>query len=179
MSCLASTANRCARLVTPSVFNNILFVAKMVLNFCVMLSIIHVYATMCQRIISVHILICLFRPECKLSFCSVLFCSVPPPEVPAILYQPCSSVTIKFDCDCSSHCTSRQCSPLRRKFMECSIINPVLSLLMKHLVFGQRQKAPNFSAFHWSPHGLVSIGQHFVITRVIQLFDLFRRTHLF
>ena len=25
------------------------------------------------------------------------------------------------------------------------------------------QKAPNFSAFHWSPHGsLVSIGQHFV-----------------
>ena len=53
--------------------------------------------------------------------------------------------------------------------MECSIINPVLSLLMKHLVFGQRQKAPNFSAFHWSPHGLVSIGQHFVITRVIHL----------
>ena len=26
-------------------------------------------------------------------------------------------------------------------------------------------KAPNFSAFHWSPHGsLVSIGQHFVNT---------------
>ena len=22
---------------------------------------------------------------------------------------------------------------------------------MKHLVIGQRQKAPNFSAFHWSP----------------------------
>ena len=32
---------------------------------------------------------------------------------------------------------------------------------------GQRQKVPNFSAFHWSPHGsLVFIGQHFVITRV-------------
>ena len=29
------------------------------------------------------------------------------------------------------------------------------------------QKAPYFSAFHWSPHGsLVSIGQHFVTTRV-------------
>ena len=45
--------------------------------------------------------------------------------------------------------------------MECFIINPVQSPLMKHLVIGQRQKAPNFSAFHWSPHGsLVSIGQH-------------------
>ena len=41
---------------------------------------------------------------------------------------------------------------------------------MKHLVIGQRQKAPYFSAFHWSPHGsLVSIGQHFVTTRVVHL----------
>ena len=47
--------------------------------------------------------------------------------------------------------------------MECAINNPALSLLMKCLVIGQRHKAPNFSAFHWSPHGcLVSIGQHFV-----------------
>ena len=62
--------------------------------------------------------------------------------------------------------SARQCSPLRRKFMECSIINPALSLLMKHLVIRQRQKAPNFSA--WSLHGrLVSIGQHFVTTRVV------------
>ena len=54
--------------------------------------------------------------------------------------------------------------------MEFSINNPVLSLLMKHLVIGQRQKAPNFSAFHWSPHGsLVSIGQHFVTTSVVHL----------
>ena len=31
-------------------------------------------------------------------------------------------------------------------------------------------KAPDFSAFHWSPHGsLVSIGQHFVIIRVVHL----------
>ena len=38
---------------------------------------------------------------------------------------------------------------------------------MKHLVIGQRQKAPNFSAFHWSPHGsLVSSGQHFVTTNI-------------
>ena len=36
---------------------------------------------------------------------------------------------------------------------------------MKHLVIGQHQKAPNFSAFHWSPHGsLVDIGQHFLTT---------------
>ena len=68
------------------------------------------------------------------------------------------------------NCTSRQCSPLKRIFMECSINNPALSLLMKHLVIGQRQKAPNFSAFHWSPHGsLASIGQHFLTTRVLHL----------
>ena len=67
-------------------------------------------------------------------------------------------------------CTARQCSPLRRKFMECPIINPALSLLMNHLVTGQRQNAPNFSAFHWSPHGgLVSIGQHFITTRIVYL----------
>ena len=54
--------------------------------------------------------------------------------------------------------------------MECSINNPGVSLLMKHLVIGQRQKAPNFSVFHWSPHGsLVSIGQHFVTMRVVHL----------
>ena len=52
--------------------------------------------------------------------------------------------------------------------MECSIINPALSLLMKHLVIGQRKKAPYFSAFHWSSHGsLVSIGQHSIPTRVV------------
>ena len=54
--------------------------------------------------------------------------------------------------------------------MECSINNPALSLLMKHLVIGQRLKTPNFSAFHWSPSGsLLSIGQHFVATRVVDL----------
>ena len=54
--------------------------------------------------------------------------------------------------------------------MDCSINNPALSLFMKHLVIGQRHKAPNFSAFHWSPHGsLVSIGQNFVTTRVVHL----------
>ena len=41
---------------------------------------------------------------------------------------------------------------------------------MRHLVIGQRQNAPNFSAFHWSPHStLVSIGQNFVTTRVVHL----------
>ena len=67
-------------------------------------------------------------------------------------------------------CTSRQRLLLRRKIMECPITNPALSLLMKHLGIGQRQKAPNFLAFHWSPHGnLVSIGQHFVTTRGVHL----------
>ena len=51
-----------------------------------------------------------------------------------------------------------------------SIFNPAFSLLMKHLVIGQCEKAPNFSACHWSPHGrLVSIGQLFVTTRVVHL----------
>ena len=68
------------------------------------------------------------------------------------------------------NCTARRCSPLRRKFMKCSINSPALSLLMKHLVIGQRLKTPNFLAFHWSPHGsLVSIGQNFVTTRVVHL----------
>ena len=54
--------------------------------------------------------------------------------------------------------------------MKCSINSPALSLLMKHLVIGQRLKTPNFSAFHWSPHGrMVSIGQNFVTTRVVHL----------
>ena len=54
--------------------------------------------------------------------------------------------------------------------MECYIFKPAQSLLMKHLVIGQHQKAANFSAFHWSPRdNLVSIGQHFVITRVVHL----------
>ena len=71
---------------------------------------------------------------------------------------------------CCRNFTARQCEPLRRKFMECSINNPALSLLRKHLVIGQRKKAPNFSAFHWSPHSsLVSIGQNFVTTSVVHL----------
>ena len=56
--------------------------------------------------------------------------------------------------------------------MGCStcINSLALSLLMKHLVIGQRLKTPNFSVFHWSPRGsLVSIGQHFVATRVVHL----------
>ena len=54
--------------------------------------------------------------------------------------------------------------------MVCSIIQLALSILMKHPVIGQRQKDPNFSVFHWSPHGsMVSIGQHFVTTRVVHL----------
>ena len=54
--------------------------------------------------------------------------------------------------------------------MECSIISPALLLSMKHLVIGKQQKAPNFSAFHWSSHAsLGSIGQHFIATRVVHL----------
>ena len=39
------------------------------------------------------------------------------------------------------------------------MVNPALSLLMKHLVIGLPKKVPDFFAFNWSPHGsLVSIG---------------------
>ena len=49
------------------------------------------------------------------------------------------------------------------------INSPAVSLLIKHLVIGQRLKT-NFSAFHRSPRGsLVFIGQHFVATRVVHL----------
>ena len=69
-----------------------------------------------------------------------------------------------------ANCTARQCCLIRRKFQECSINNQAPSLLMKHLVIGQRKKASNFSAFHWAPHGsLVSIGQHFVTMGVVHL----------
>ena len=41
---------------------------------------------------------------------------------------------------------------------------------MRHLVIGQRQKAPDFSAFHWSPNGcLITNGQHFVTTSVVHV----------
>ena len=54
--------------------------------------------------------------------------------------------------------------------MECSVISPALLPLIKHLVIGQRQKAPNFSTFYWSPDSrLVSIGQHFVTKKVAHL----------
>ena len=50
------------------------------------------------------------------------------------------------------------------------VYNQSSSIVFEHLGIGQRQKAPNFLAFHWSPHGsLVSIGQHLVITRVLNL----------
>ena len=60
--------------------------------------------------------------------------------------------------------------PDKANFTVCSIIKLATSLLMRHLVIGQRQKVSNFSAFHWSPHGcLITIGQHFVTTRVVHL----------
>ena len=60
--------------------------------------------------------------------------------------------------------------PDKAKFTLCSINKLATIALMRHLVIGQRQKAPNFSAFHWSPHGcLITIGQHFVTTRVVHL----------
>ena len=39
---------------------------------------------------------------------------------------------------------------VKAKIIECAIINPALSLLMKYLFIGQRQKAPIFFGFHLS-----------------------------
>ena len=39
-------------------------------------------------------------------------------------------------------------------------IKPAQSLLMKHLAIGQRQNAPDFSAFHWSPRGNLVFRNH-------------------
>ena len=49
---------------------------------------------------------------------------------------------------------------IKMKIYGLSIINPALSLLMEHLVIGQRQKAPNVSALHWSPHGSLVSRNH-------------------
>ena len=46
--------------------------------------------------------------------------------------------TLSIGTDSAYNYTARQCSPLRRKFMECYIIKPAQSLFMKHLVIGQR-----------------------------------------
>ena len=68
------------------------------------------------------------------------------------------------------NCTARQCSPIRRKIMGCPIINPAVLLLMKHLVIGQRQKAPNFLGFSLvTSRSLASIGRHFATTSVVHL----------
>ena len=55
--------------------------------------------------------------------------------------------------------------------MECSIINPALSVLMKHLVIGQRQNALISRLYiGQSSHGsLIFIGQRFVTTKVVHL----------
>ena len=113
--------------------------------------------------------------ECSPLRRTFIECSINNPALSLCTARQCSPLRRTF-MECSinnpalSLCTARQCSPLSRKFMECPINNPALSLLMKHVVIGQRLKTPNFSAFHWSPRGsLVSIGQHFVATRVVHL----------
>ena len=59
---------------------------------------------------------------------------------------------------------------VKAKIYGVPIINPSLSLLMKHLLIGQHQVVPDFSAIHWSPQGrLVPIGQQFVTTTVVNL----------
>ena len=50
------------------------------------------------------------------------------------------------------------------------LYNQSSSIAFDEIFIGQRQKAANFSAFHWAPHGsLVSIGQHFITTRIVHL----------
>ena len=103
---------------------------------------------------------------CKFDYDNYCFLSIPEDRKKSSIHIIQIGEQVLFQGE-PFHCTAHQCTPLWGKFMECSIFNPALPLLVKHPVIGQLQKAPNFLAFHWSPHGsLVSIGQHFVTTRV-------------
>ena len=55
-------------------------------------------------------------------------------------------------------------------YTQVSDSGPLGPLVFLQCSFWSALKAPDFSAFHWSARGsLVSIGQHFVITRVVQI----------
>ena len=52
----------------------------------------------------------------------------------------------------------------------CSIIKLATIAFDETSIIGQRQRAHNFSVFDWAPHDcLITIGQHFVTTRVVHL----------
>ena len=60
--------------------------------------------------------------------------------------------------------------PDMAKFTLCSIIKPATIAFDETSSYWSAPKAPNFSAFHWSPHGcLITIGQQFVTMRVVHL----------
>ena len=60
--------------------------------------------------------------------------------------------------------------PDKAKFTVCSIIKLATIAFDETSSYWSAPKAPNFSAFHWSPHVcLITIGQHFVTTRVVHL----------
>ena len=73
----------------------------------------------------------------------------------------------------SKHNKKKSVNPLHGPSMF-AVKAKIYSVLYKQsssiaLIIGQRLKTP-FSAFHWSPRGsLVSIGQHFVATKVVHL----------
>ena len=73
-------------------------------------------------------------------------------------------------CMANTNCTARQCSPLWKYFMECSINSPAPSLLTKYRVIGQRLKLL-ISRLFIGHHAVVwfPFGQHFVATRVVHL----------
>ena len=68
----------------------------------------------------------------------------------ASILQPATRDPQNIYFDYALHRKTRQCSPLRRKFTECSITNPAQLLLMKQLAIGQRQKAPDFVGFSFA-----------------------------
>ena len=61
--------------------------------------------------------------------------------------------------------------PDKAKFTVCSIIKlATIAFDETSSYWSAPKKPPNFSAFHWSPHGcLITIGQHFITTRVVHL----------
>ena len=69
------------------------------------------------------------------------------------------------------NCTAHDCCLiLKEKFTVCSIIKLATIAFDEASSYWSAQNAPNLSAFHWSPHGcLITIGQHFLTTRVVHL----------
>ena len=76
----------------------------------------------------------------------------------------------KKDNDPDQYCTTRDCCLIKVKFTVCSIIKLATIAFDETSSYLSAPKTVNFSTFNWSPDGcLITIGKHFVTTRVVHL----------